>query len=188
MSIGLNRQKDTPIGGSPEFRGNFEVETFSVDNIAVFDGTKFAPGTDSGLLLANGGLAENLSLGRVADGSVIADWDAITPLNGTPVQTTPDPATGVITVAQAGTYHVSFNCSIQGLTNNQDYYFELYISGGATGYGTHIVGSNNVSAQSSGFSITADGPAGSAVAVVASNASNSTYDIVSMSFMVNRIA
>ena len=187
MAEGLNRHNDFPIGGRPEFRGNMQGgEVFGVDDVPVWDGAKFSPGTNSALLNAYGGLVTTLSAGHIADGSILDFWDAVTPLGGVPLQTTPVAATGVITTAISGTWEIKFECNVAGLTNNQDYFFQLTAPSGDTGFGTHVVGSNNVSSQSTGFVITLTAPAG-AVAVVVSNSGNNPFDIVSGTLSVNRI-
>ena len=188
MALGLNRENDTPIGGLPEFRGNLQGgEVFTVGQVPVFDGSKFVPGINEVLVLGYGGLVEGLSAGRVADGSIMADWDGVMPLGGTALQMTPDPVTGIITVDQTAIYQVDWQCNIANLANNQDYFFELVGTGGATGFGTHVVGSNNVSSQSSGFSLMLAGTAAGQIAVTADSIADSSFDVVSMSFTVNRI-
>ena len=188
MALGLNRQNDTPIGGLPEFRGNIQGgEVFSVDEVPVWDGEKFAPGSNSALLSGYGGLVKTLEAGIVADGSVISNWDAVMPLAGTPLQMTPDPVTGIITVDQIGIYQIDFQCNIATLANNQDYFFELVVGLGATGFGTHVVGSNNLSSQSTGFSLLSAGTVGGQMAVTADNAGSNTFDAISVSFTCTRI-
>lgn len=186
MPLGLNRENDTPIGGLSEFRGNLQGgEVFEIGNVPVYDGEKFAPGNNDALLNGFGGLVTSLTVGRVADASLINDWDAVMPLGGTPLQMTPDPVTGIIVVDQDGVYEVNFQCNIQGLGNNTDYFFQLISTSGATTFGSHVVGSNNVSSQSTGFSLTVAGTAAGQIAVAASGGGN--YDIVSASFSVTRV-
>jgi len=188
MAVGKNRYNDTPIGGLPEFRGNMQGgEVFGVDDVPVWDGSKFVPGTNDALANAYGGLVTALSVGRTADGSLIDDWDVVTPLGGTPLQVTPVIATGVVTVAIDGVYQVSFSINASNLVNNENYFFELTSSGGPTGFGSHIEGSNNVNSQSTGFDLMVDGSAGGAIGVLAHSDSNSGFDIVSSSFSVTRI-
>lgn len=186
MALGLNRENDTPIGGLPEFRGNMQGgEVFEIGNVPVFDGDKFAPGSNSALLNGFGGLVSGLSLGHVADGGLIDDWDGVTPIGGVPLQVTVNAATGVLTVDQAGVYDIKFQCNVSSLANNQDYFFELLTDAGLTGFGTHVVGSNNVSSQSTGFVMQIVGEADGQVGVVVSGGSG--YDIVSASFSVTRV-
>ena len=186
MAIGLNRENDTPIGGLPEFRGNLQGgNVFQVGNVPVFDGEKFAPGNNDALLNGFGGLITALSVGYLADGSLIDDWDAVMPLLDVPLQVTVDAATGVLTVDQDGIYIVDFQCNVTNLANNQDYFFQLLTSAGLTGFGSHISGSNNVNSQSTGFTIQVAGTAGGQLGVVVSG--GSAYDIVSASFSVTRI-
>jgi len=162
-------------------------DVFTVGQVPVFDGEKFAPGSNDALLSGYGGLAMNLTAGKVADATIINDWDAVTPLGGTALQMTPDPVTGIITVAQDGIYEVNFSCNISGLGNNVDYFFELLSTAGATTFGSHVVGSNNVSSQSTGFSLMVDGSAAGAIAIVAHSDADNGYDVVSMSLTVTRI-
>jgi hypothetical protein len=188
MALGLNRENDTPIGGLPEFRGNLQGGgVFSVNEVPVFDGEKFAPGSQTALLHGYGGLATNGSVAEVADGTLIDGWDTATPLGGTPLQMTPDPVTGVVTVDQDGVYQVDFSCNVSALANNQDYFFQLISTSGASGFGSHIVGSNNVSSQSTSFSLTMSGTATGQVGVSAHSTGDLTYTIVSMSLTVTRI-
>jgi len=188
MALGLNRQNDTPIGGLPEFRGNLQGgDVFNVGEIPVFDGEKFAPGVNVALVLGYGGLAVASSVLRVADGTLIADWDVVMPLSSVPLQMTPDPVTGIITVDQAGVYQIDFQCNIQNMDNNKDYFFELIDTNGTTGLGSHIVGSNNVSSQSTGFTLMTTGAAAGQIAIGSNSLDNSGYDIVSMTFICTRI-
>lgn len=190
MAIGMNRQNDTPIGGAPEFRGNMQGgDVFTTNTVPVYDGEKFAPGAPAALLNGFGGLAIQGSDARTADGTAINDWDAVMPLNGgTPLQMTPNATTGIITLDQAGTYEASLTFSIQGMANNRDYFFELQTAAGATGYGVSIVGSNNVTSQSGGFSLQANSLAGGSFSILANSQGNSDpYTIVSMSLSCKRI-
>ncbi len=188
MPIGLNRQNDTPIGGLPEFRGNLQGgDVFSVGEIPVFDGAKFAPGINAALVLGFGGLVKTLEVGIVANGDIIADWDAVMPLGGSALQMTPNPTLGIITVDQQAIYQIDWQANLASLTNNQDYFFELVVGGIPTTFGTHIVGSNNVSSQSSGFSLMAAGDVAGTLAVTADNAGSNTFDVVSMSLTCTRI-
>lgn len=188
MALGQNRENDTPIGGLPEFRGNLQGGgVFSSGEVPVFDGEKFVPGINQVLVLGYGGLALGESLLHTADGSIIDNWGNAMPLGGVPQQMTPDPVTGIITVNQDGVYDLAWTANLAGLANNEDYFFELVVSGGPTGFGTHIVGSNNVSSQSGGFSLMVQGSVGSELAVTADNLTDSTFDIVSMSLTCSRI-
>ena len=188
MSTGDNRKNDTPVGGLDEFRGNMQGgEVFNVDQVPVWDGAKFSPGTNSALLLAYGGLAVALSAGHTADGSLIDDWDAATPLFGVPLQTTPDIVTGNILIAQAGVYDIGFELNAAGLANNISYVFTLVINGVSTNFGCAIAGSNSVSEQSTGFSLMADIGSAINVAVDATAPASQSFDIINASFTVKRI-
>ena len=188
MAIGLNRQNDTPIGGLPEFRGNMQGgEVFGVDSVPVWDGTKFAPGTNDALLLGYGGLTTVLSAGHVADGSLIDDWDAIMPLGAVPLQVTPDPVTGIIAISQAGIYEIDFNIGLTNLANNIGYVFTLVTEGGSTNFGCAVGGSNNVSEQTTGFSLQVVGTSGGLVAVDATAPAGQGFDVVNATFTVKRI-
>jgi len=187
MSIGLNRQNDTPIGGLSEFRANLQGgNVFQVDDVPIFDGEKFIPGTTSAIARGYGGLASTASAGYIADGSTIDNWDQATPLGGTPLQVAPNVAAGVIITAVDGTWDINFQCNITSLANNEDYFFELSGPGGGTGFGTHVVGSNNVSSQSTGFVLQITAPAG-AFGVTAFNVGSNTFDIISASLSLTRI-
>ena len=187
-AIGLTRLNDTPIGGGTEFRGNMQGgEVYGVDSVPVWDGTKFSPGTNSALLLGYGGLAVALSAGHTADGSIIDNWDAVTPLFGVPLQTIPSAPTGNILISQAGVYDVGFELNAANLTNNVSYVYTLVINGVSTNFGCAIAGSNNVSEQSSGFALMAQIGAGVNVAVDATAPASQSFDIVNASFTVKRI-
>ncbi len=185
MSTGLNRQKDTPIGGASEFRANLEVGTFNLDAIPVFDGEKFVPGTQTGLALTYGGLAMNQNAGYTADGSVLAGWDGVMPINGTPLLTTPDPVTGLVTVNSDGVYTVEFNCQVANVTNGLTYFFELITAAGLSGFGGAIVGSNQVDSQSVSLSLQVQASAGGTEGVAVSGGSG--YDVIQSSLTVTRI-
>ncbi len=188
MSIGLNRENDTPIGGKPEYRGNFQTgEVFSVDDIPTFDGEKFVPGSNTGLAHGYGGLAIEGSIVYTADGSLIDNWTQVMPIAGTPLQTTPNATTGIITVDQTGTYIVNFTCNISALSNNADYIFVLFVAGGSTGFGTHVVGSNNLSSQTTSFSLQVDGAIGAQIAVSVDSIGNDNFTVISASLSVQRI-
>ena len=189
MAIGTNRQFDTPIGGVSEFRANVQspAGVWQLDNVPAWDGTKFAPASNSGLLLAYGGLATTEKPAADADGSVIDDWDEITPLLGTPLQMTPDPVTGLISAAQPGVYQIDFNANVNGLSNNQDYAFVLNVNGTNRDYGAFVAGSNNVSFANVSFSLSAQIPGGGTVGVAVINAGNNSYTVVSASLSVRRI-
>lgn len=187
-AIGLTRLNDTPIGGHSEFRANLQGgNVFGVDSVPVWDGEKFAPGTNSALLLGYGGLAVALSAAHVADGSIIDDWSVTSPIGGTPLQTTPDITTGNILIAQAGVYSVGFALNAADLANNVSYVFTLVIDGVSTDFGCALAGSNNVSEQSTGFSLMVEVAAGVNVAVDATAPASQTFDIVNASFTVKRI-
>lgn len=188
MAIGQNRENDTPIGGLPEFRGNLQGgNVFSVGQVPVYDGDKFVPGVNQVLVLGYGGLIDSLSVARIADGSIMDAWDAVMPLGDTPLQMTPDAVTGIITVDQDGVYDVQFQGNFVNLVNNQDYFFELIDGAGPTGVGANIVGSNNVSSQSTGFNIMIPGTVGGQIAISAANIGDNLFDVVSMTFTVTRI-
>lgn len=186
-AIGLNRRNDTPIGGKPEFRANFDDVTWDVDEIPTWDGTKFAPGSSVGLLTAYGGLASSASAGYTADGSVIDDWDSTTPLAGSPKQTTPVIATGLITVVAAGVYQLNFSISVSNLTNNEEYLFQPVVDGTPLAFGAVINGSNNLSFQSTSFTLPAQIASGLEIGIGVTNGSSNTYDIVSASLSITRI-
>ena len=188
-AIGLNRHNDTPIGGTPEFRGNMQGgEVWLTDQVPVWDGTKFAPGTNSALLLAYGGLTTNEGAVVAADGSLIQNWGAATPLNGTALQVTVDPVAGTLVVIPIGVYMVDFQCNVQGLVNNQEYEFRLNLDGVDTDYGAVISGTNSLSVGSASFSIMAETLGASiATGVSVTNAGGNTYQIVTASFNARRI-
>ena len=188
MALGLNRQNDTPLGGLPEFRGNMQGgDVFNVDQVPVWDGEKFAPGSNSALLLGYGGLTTVLSAGHVADGSIIDDWDAVMPLGGVPLQMTPDPVTGLITVDQDGIYQVDFNIGLTSLANNIGYVFTLVLGGVDTNFGCAVGGSNNVSEQTTGFTLQVSGSVGGTVGVDATAPAGQGFDIVNGTLTVTRI-
>ena len=187
MPIGLNRENDTPIGGLAEFRGNMQGGlVYEVDQVPVWDGSKFAPGSNSALLLGFGGLATSSSAGHLADGSIIDDWDAITPLGGTPLQVTPN-LNGNILIAQAGIYEVGFNIGLSNLDNNISYVFLLVVDGVPQAFGAAVAGSNNVTEQATGFTLQSSISAGVNVAVNANSPADQGFDIVNATFTVRRI-
>ena len=188
MSLGLNRQNDTPLGGLPEFRGNLQGgDVFGVGTIPVWDGEKFAPASNDGLLLGYGGLVTALSAGHTADGGLVDDWDATTPLNGVPLQTIPSVPTGDITILQAGTYEIAFNIGLANLANNISYLFELIINGISTNYGCAVSGSNNLSEQTTGFTLQATIGAAIVIGVSATAPASQTFDVVNATLTVKRI-
>lgn len=189
MALGLNRENDTPIGGLPEFRGNLQGgNVFNVGTVPVFDGEKFVPGINEVLVLGYGGLVTEGSIAEVADGALVDSWGASMPLDGIPLQMTVDTGAGTITVLQDGVYEINFSFNVTDLANNQDYFFELVGSiSGDSGFGTHVVGSNNVSSQSGSFTVLADASNGNAVGIRASSTGDQLYTIISMSFTVKRI-
>ena len=188
MPVGLNRVHDTPIAGTDEFRGNMQGGgVFGIDSVPVWDGEKFAPGTNSALLLGYGGLVTALSAGHTADGSLIDDWDALTPLNGVPLQTIPSIPTGDITVLQAGTYEISFNIGLSNLANNISYVFALVINGISTNFGCAVSGSNNLSEQTTGFTLQATIGAAIVIGVSATAPASQTFDVVNATLTVRRI-
>ena len=162
-------------------------DVFGVDSVPVWDGDKFAPGTNSALLLGYGGLAVALSAAHTADGSIIDNWDVTTPLFGVPLQTVPSVPTGNILISQSGVYDVGFEMNAANLSNNISYVFSLVINGVSTNFGCAIAGSNSVSEQSTGFFLLADISAGVNVAVDATAPASQTFDIVNASFTVKRI-
>ena len=187
-AIGLNRHNDTPIGGLPEFRGNMQGgEVFNIDNVPVWDGEKFAPGSNSALLLGYGGLAVALSVGHVADGAIIDDWGAVSPFGGVPLQVTPVAATGIITVGQSGVYEINFQLNAANLANNISYIYTAVLNGISTNFGCAIAGSNNVSEQSSGFTMLVDATAADTIAVDATAPAAQTFDVVNASLTVKRV-
>jgi hypothetical protein len=185
--LGLNRRNDTPIGAAPEFRANMQDTTWGVDNVPAWDGEKFAPASNSALLLGYGGLVTTASLGHIADGSVIDDWEEITPLLGTPLQTTPDPVTGLVTIVQAGVYRVDFSGTFTGMFNNESYNIVLQVNGGNLAFGAVIDASNNVSSQTASFNLMAQATGGGTVGVAVENAGSSGYDVTTASLTVTRI-
>lgn len=189
MAIGRNREFDTPIGGVPEFRANVQSPAgiWQLDNVPAWDGEKFSPASNSGLLLAYGGLATTEKPAAAADGSVIDDWDDITPLLGTPLQMTVDPVTGLISAAQPGVYQIDFAANVNGLNNNQTYSFVLNVNGTNRNYGAIVSGSNNVSYANVSFSLSAQIAGGGTVGVGVINAGNNNYTVVSASLSVRRI-
>jgi hypothetical protein len=187
MPIGLNRRNDTPIGGSEEFRANLDDTVWAQDEVPTWDGTKFVPGSSVALLTAYGGLASDVSISHTADGSVVNDWDEVTPLNGTPEQTTPNAVTGTITVDVSGVFAISVTLTLSNLANNQDYVIEGELNGTPMDYAGVIRGSNNVFSQSSSFALLSNITAGDVFAITITNGSSSTYDIVSASISITRI-
>lgn len=185
MSSGLNRHNDTPIGGLQEFRANMLTSSFVVDTVPVYDGEKFVAGSQTGLANAYGGLAMNSVSGFSADGTPLDRWTAVTPANGSPVNVTPNASTGIIDIAQAGTYEITFSSNLSALINAATYFFELYTDAGASGFGSVVIGSNQVDTQSTSFSLQATADAGSALAVYVSGGSG--FDIISASISVSRI-
>jgi hypothetical protein len=188
MPIGDNRQFDTPLGGLAEFRGNMQGgDVFSVGEVPVWDGAKFAPGVNAAIVLAFGGLVSTASAGHVADGSVINDWDAITPIGGSPLGVTPVAATGLITADVTGIYEISFDTNVGNLSNAVEYTFVYEIDGSPGPYGTIIKGSNNVEYQSAGFSLSIAVTAGQVVGVRATAPASETFDVISSTLSVSRI-
>ena len=189
MVIGLNRRNDTPIGGIPEFRGNMQGgDIWSVDSVPAWDGTKFAPAANSGLLMAFGGLATNGLLAVPADGSLIQNWDEVTPLGGTPLQTIVDDVAGTIAVEQVGVYQIDFNANVAGLVNNQEYSFLLNVDGVDRAYGAIISGTNSLEVGSLGFSLMLEASnTGVLLGVSVTNGGGNDYEIVTASFAVRRI-
>ena len=188
MAIGLNRHNDTPIGGAEEFRGNMQgEEVFAVDDVPVWDGEKFAPGTSSGLVNSYGGLADGDDVILSADGSNIQNWDEILPLNGTPKQLTIDAVAGTITLLQAGDYEVSFAINASDLVNGVPYDFFLALDGVPTFLFAEIVGSNQVQSQSTAFSLMTVGNIGSVLSMQPTAPAGQNYTTRSMTFSVKRI-
>lgn len=189
MPLGLNRLNDTPIGGHPEFRGNMQGgEVFGIDAVPVWDGEKFAPGTNSALLLAYGGLSTNSIAAVAADGSLIQNWDEVTPLGGTPLQTVVDPVAGTVAVNQTGVYQIDFSANVAGLANNQEYTFLLNIDGIDKNFGATISGTNSVETATVAFSIMSEAASTDIpIGVSVTNAGSSTYEIVTASLAVRRI-
>ena len=187
-ALGLNRQNDTPIGGLPEFRGNLQGgDVFGIDTVPAWDGEKFAPAANSALLLAYGGLVTAISAGHTADGGLVDDWDATTPLFGVPLQTIPSVPAGTITILQAGTYEISFNIGLANLSNNISYLFALVVNGVSTNFGSAVAGSNNLSEQTTGFTIQATIGAGIVIGVSATAPASQTFDVVNATLTVKRI-
>ena len=189
MPLGLNRLNDTPIGGHPEFRGNMQGgEVFGIDTVPVWDGEKFAPGTNSALLLAYGGLSSNLIAAVAADGSLIQNWDEATPLGGTPLQTVVDPVAGTVSVNQAGVYEVDFAANVAGLSNNQEYAFLLNVDGVDQAFGAIISGTNSVATAAVAFSLMVEAASTNIpLGVSVTNPGGNTYEIVTASLTVRRI-
>jgi hypothetical protein len=184
----LQNQNDTPIGGTAEYRGNMQNgDAFNIADVPVWDGSKFAPGSATGLLTGYGGLASSLSPGHVADGSLMGDWDASLPIAGSPQQVTVDTALGTVTPAQTGVYEVSFSANVANLANNQQYEFVLNVDGSGISYCSIIIGSNNVNSQVTTFNLTANVGAGLVIAVEVFNAGSNTFDVVTASLTVLRI-
>jgi hypothetical protein len=122
-----------------------------------------------------------------ADGSLITDWDDVTPLLGTPLQMTADTAAGTLSAAQPGVYQVDFSANVNGLSNNQTYEFRLNVNGTNRDYGAIVSGSNNVSYANVSFSLSAQIPGGGTVGVGVVNTGNNNYTVVSASLSVRRI-
>jgi len=141
----------------------------------------------SQLTLGYGGLASNAILGVPADGSIIANWDAVTPLQGTPLQTTPDKVAGTITTTQQGTYTVDFSANISALTSNQDYDFRINLNGVDRKYGGLVGGSNSVDSQSLSFSILVTVGTGAVIGISVLSGGGGTFTINSASLTVTRI-
>jgi hypothetical protein len=187
MATGLNRQNDTPIGGAEEFRGNMPAGAFVIGDAAVWDGEKFSPAVTTASVRAYGGLASNTGSSHIADGSIINDWDAVLPAGGTPLNTTPDPATGLVNLDLAGTYDVAFSATLTGMANNQEYRMVLYYNGAPRDFGGIIVGSNNIGFQNVSFALSATLAANDSIGVVAQNAGSSAFDVTAGSLSITRI-
>lgn len=190
MPIGLNRVNDTPIGGSSEFRGNLQapMSVWNLDSVPAWDGEKFGPSANSGLLMAFGGLTSNVKAATAADGSLIQNWDAVTPLGGLPLQTVVNDVAGTVSADQAGVYQIDFSSNVAGLTNNQEYAFLLNVDGVDQAYGAVISGTNSVATATVAFSLmlqanTTNLPLGVSV----TNGGSNTYEIVTASLTVRRI-
>ena len=187
-ALGLNRQNDTPIGGLPEFRGNMQGgSSFSTDDIPVWDGEKFAPGTSSGLVNSYGGLGDGDDVVLSADGSNIQNWDEVLPLGGTPKQLIIDPVAGTIELTITGDYEVGFNINASALSNGVPYDFFLAVNGVPTFLYGEIVGSNQVQSQSTGFLLMFAGNAGSVLSIQPTAPAGENYTTRSMTFGVTRI-
>ena len=187
MAIGeIQNQNDTPLGDTGEYRANVQSgDVFSVDDVPVWDGTMFAPGTNSALLNAYGGLYEGPGAVIPADGTNIDTWSNVTPIGGTPKQVVVDAGLGTILVPQAGDYEIDFALNCGGLSNNQDYIFQVAVDSVSTSVGSIIVGSNQVDAQSTSFTITVTAVGGGVISIQASG--GTTFTVASMSFSVKRI-
>ena len=179
MAITDSRNNDTPIGGTEEFRGNMQSgDVYGVDDVPVWDGEKFAPGTNSALLNAYGGLANSVGGPITADGTPMDDWDVITPLGGTPLQTTPNIVTGEILVAQSGVYDVTFSLDGLNFDNNIAYFFQLAADGVGLSFGGAITGSNQVTSQSISFELLSSIAAGVSVSVIVTAPASQTFDVL----------
>ena len=187
MSITDSRKNDTPIGGLEEFRGNMESSNFTLDDVPIWDGEKFVPGSTSGLAKAFGGLVTGVGGTIIADGTLIEDWDATMPIGGTPLNTTPNIATGEILIQTLGTYEVSFSLDGANFSNGVTYLFELADGGVGIGFGSGIVGSNQVTSQIATFNILIDIGAGVNVGVLAAAAGNPVFDVINATLSVKRI-
>ena len=186
MTIGtVQNQNDTPIGGNTEYRANVQNgDVFSVSDVPAWDGTKFVPASNSALIYAYGGLLIGNDVTKSADGSVISGWGISQP--STPVQTTPDTVSGGITVALAGVYEINFSINCIDLTNNQEYLFSLTNGAITTGTVAAMVGSNQVTSQTTSFSALLNGNAGSVLGVICAGGSQN-YTVIAASFIVKRI-
>jgi len=189
MAVGdIQNQNDTPIGGASEYRGNLQSgDVFGIGSVPAWDGKRFVPALNSGLLSAYGGLASS-DVGPVsADGTPITNWEAVLPYNGTPLGMTVSAVTGEVTVGIAGVYRIDFDISLTNLANNTRYDFFLGVNGAATEFGAAVAGSGSLSAQSSGFSMLAYTVAGVPITVIPVAAGDANFGIVSATLSVTRI-
>ena len=186
MAVGeIQNQNDTPIGGNSEYRANVQNgDVFGVSDVPAWDGTKFVPASNSALIYAYGGLLIGNDTTKSADGSVIAGWGIAQPT--VPVQTTPDIVSGGITVALSGVYEINFTINCIDLTNNQEYLFSLTNGVITTDILAAMVGSNQVTSQTTSFSALFDGNAGGAIGVICDGGSQD-YTVIAASFTAKRI-
>lgn len=180
------RQNDTPIGGTEEFRGNMLSGDYALDDFPVYDGQKFVASSSVGLARAFGGIADNTGRSVAMNDALITGWSDQQPLNGTPLNVTNNPTAGLLTVALPGVYDVSFVLDGSGFADGVLYNFQMALNGAPTTITCTVDGSNAVGTQSTGFKFLAQLDAGDALGIWGVGNANS-FNVINMALTIKRV-